>query len=129
MNNEPNSPNEPSPARPANAPPVPVPPPVLPAVAEGTPTASRYSKLRVTLAFAIAGMSDVASVWIEFIPPLQWTLDIATALLLFAVLGKRWLILPGLIAEAIPGLAVFPVWVLVVAAIFAGQFVAQSKRN
>jgi uncharacterized membrane protein YtjA (UPF0391 family) len=47
----------------------------------------------------------------------QWAVDLATALLLFVLLGWRWALLPGLVAEAIPGIAVFPVWVLVVAAV------------
>jgi len=43
--------------------------------------------------------------------------DLVTALLLFVLLGWRWAILPGLVAEAIPGVAVFPVWLLVVASV------------
>jgi hypothetical protein len=42
---------------------------------------------------------------------------VVTAFLLFLILGRQWLILPGLIAEAIPGLAVFPFWILVVGSI------------
>jgi hypothetical protein len=38
-------------------------------------------------------------------------------LLLFLVLGRQWLLLPGLVLEAIPGLGVLPFWLLVVAAI------------
>jgi hypothetical protein len=79
----------------------------------------RLSKSRVILAFAIAGISDLISIWVELMPPLQWTIDLTTALLLFAVMGWRWLILPGLIAEAIPGLGLFPTWILVVASIAA----------
>lgn len=48
---------------------------------------------------------------------MQWVIDLATALLLFLILGRRWMLLPGLIAEAIPGMGVFPVWVLVVLSI------------
>ena len=40
-----------------------------------------------------------------------------TALLLFMVLGRQWLLLPGLALEAIPGLGVLPFWLLVVGAI------------
>jgi hypothetical protein len=36
------------------------------------------------------------------------------AILLFIVLGRQWILLPGLIMEAIPGINVFPFWVLVV---------------
>ena len=74
-------------------------------------------KKRLVAAFAVAAVSDGLSMWLEFVPPLQWALDIATAGLLFLLLGRQWLILPGLIAEAIPGLAVFPFWVLVVGSI------------
>jgi hypothetical protein len=72
---------------------------------------------RLIAAFAIAAVSDFLSAWLEFIPPLQWMLDIATAVALFLILGRQWVILPALIAEAIPGLGVFPFWILVVASI------------
>jgi hypothetical protein len=36
-----------------------------------------------------------------------WVVDIGTALLLFLVLGRQWLLLPGLALEAIPGLGGF----------------------
>ena len=76
-------------------------------------------KRRLIAAFAVAAVSDVCSAALEFAPPLQWTLDIVTAGLLFLILGRQWMILPGLIAEAIPGLALFPFWVVVVASIAA----------
>ena len=72
---------------------------------------------RLAAAFAVAAVSDVLSVWLEFVPPLQWALDIGTAMLLFLMLGRQWMILPALVAEAIPGLAVMPAWVLVVGSI------------
>ena len=74
-------------------------------------------KKRIAMAFAVAVISDLFSVWLEFVPPLQWALDVATAGILFLILGRQWLILPGLVAEAIPGLAVFPFWMLVVGSI------------
>jgi hypothetical protein len=74
-------------------------------------------RARLGLAMAIAVASDLASVWLEFVPPMQWTLDLATAGLLFLTLGRQWVILPALISEAIPGLAMFPAWVLVVLAV------------
>jgi hypothetical protein len=80
-----------------------------------TPPADRTK--RFAMAFAIAVVSDVLSAVLEFVPPLQWVLDVVTAGLLFLILGRQWLILPGLIAEAIPGLAMFPFWVLVVGSI------------
>lgn len=78
------------------------------------PRAPVSRKKRLAAAFAVAIVSDILSVWLEFVPPLQWTVDILTAGLLFLLLGRQWAILPALIAEAIPGLAVFPFWVLVV---------------
>lgn len=67
----------------------------------------------------LAAVSDFLSAWLTFVPPVQWTIDFITALLLFLILGRQWAILPGLIAEAIPGVAIFPVWVLVVGSIAA----------
>jgi hypothetical protein len=80
-------------------------------------TPERFSKPRLLLAFAIAGISDAFAAGFTFIPPLEWGLDLVTAFLLFMVLGWRWMLLPGLILEAIPGLSAFPFWVLVVAAV------------
>ena len=68
------------------------------------------------MAFALAALSDGLSFLVAFTPPLQWVLDLATALLLFLVMGWQWVMLPGLILEAIPGINVLPLWVLVVAA-------------
>ena len=66
------------------------------------------------LALGVAAASDAIGLWAELLLPLQWAVDLATAFALFLILGRRWAILPGLVAEAIPGLGVFPVWVLVV---------------
>jgi hypothetical protein len=81
------------------------------------PRVSVSRRKRLIAAFVIAAVSDFLAAWLEFIPPLQWTLDIATAIALFLILGRQWVILPALIAEAIPGLAVFPFWLLVVGSI------------
>jgi len=74
---------------------------------------------RIAIAFVIAALSDAASFGAALAPPLQWAVDGATALLLFAVLGWQWPLLPGLLFEAIPGVAGFPFWVLVVGAVAA----------
>jgi len=79
----------------------------------------RNSKGRLALALMVAAGSDVVSIWMTFMPPIQFGIDIITALLLFMILGWRWMMLPAFIAEAIPGLGVFPIWVLVVASIGA----------
>ena len=77
----------------------------------------KFSKRRLALAFAIAGISDVIGAFAIVAPPIVWVLDVGTALLLFMVLGRQWLLLPGLALEAIPGLGVLPFWLLVVGAI------------
>jgi hypothetical protein len=79
----------------------------------------QFSKQQLILAVAIAAASDLLCAFVVFAPPLVWLVDGATALLLFAVLGWHWLLLPGLIFEAIPGFAVVPFWLLVVAGIAA----------
>lgn len=81
------------------------------------PEKARFAYARFATALAVAAVSDLLSVWTEIVLPLQWAIDFLTAGLLFLILGRQWLILPGLIAEAIPGVAVFPSWVLVVASI------------
>src|SRR6516162_7673752 len=77
----------------------------------------KFSKKRLALAFVIAGTSDAIGAFITLLPPIGWVVDLATALVLFLVLGRQWLLLPGLALEAIPGLGVLPFWLLVVGAI------------
>jgi hypothetical protein len=76
-----------------------------------------FSRSRLVMALTVAGMSDLLSFGCAFLPPVQWGVDLITAFTLFAVLGWRWMFLPALILEAIPGLAALPVWTLVVASI------------
>ncbi len=83
------------------------------------PSPTPISKLRFTLAFIIAITSDAASVVAQVAPPVQWVIDGVTAFLLFLILGRRWQILPALIAEAVPALGALPFWVLVVLAVLA----------
>ena len=79
----------------------------------------RFSKKTLVLAFAIAAISDAIGAFVSLAPPIAWVVDLATALLLFLVLGRQWLLLPGLALEAIPGLGVLPFWLLVVGSIAA----------
>jgi hypothetical protein len=76
-----------------------------------------FSKRQIVLAVVIAGVSDALCAFLLFAPPAVWAVDLLTALLLFAVLGWSWFLLPGLVLEAIPGLGVIPFWLLVVGAI------------
>ena len=79
----------------------------------------KFSKKQLAIAVAIAGVSDVIGAFATPAPPITWAVDLVTALLLFVVLGRQWLLLPGLALEAIPGLGVIPFWLLVVGAIAA----------
>jgi hypothetical protein len=100
-------------------PPLPAAPPIAPPmIASPGPSSARgFSRTQLALAFAVAALSDVISAFTSIVPPIEWAVDLVTALLLFVLLGWRWLLLPALIAEAIPGVAAFPFWVLVVAVI------------
>ena len=69
------------------------------------------------MAFTIAALTDGLAVYLTLAPPVEWAADLVTAILLFIVLGRQWILLPGLIMEATPGLYIFPFWVLVVGAV------------
>jgi hypothetical protein len=77
----------------------------------------KFKASQLTLAFVVAGVSDVVGALASPAPPIVWAVDIVTAALLFVVLGWQWLLLPGLILEAIPGVEVLPFWLLVVGGI------------
>lgn len=96
---------------------------------EDSPVESaRPSWTRMGLAFAVAALSDVLAFWVEFVPPVQWALDAATAFGLYLILGRRWALVPGLVAEAVPGMGIFPVWVLVVASILAYDGITKKGK-
>ena len=80
-------------------------------------TPLKFSVWRLALAVVIAGVSDVIGAFASLAPPIGWAVDVVTAALLFVVLGWQWLLLPGLVLEAIPGVGVLPFWLLVVGAI------------
>jgi hypothetical protein len=77
----------------------------------------RFSSGRLVFAFVLAALADGLSIFWAWTPPLQWAADLVTAIVLFIVLGWQWILLPGLIMEAIPGIYIFPFWLLVVAAV------------
>ena len=89
----------------------------------------RPSRTRLALAFAVAAVSDFFTFWATIAPPVQWALDVGTAVVLFLILGRRWALLPGLVAEAIPGMGVFPVWILVVLSIAIYDEVKKSPKR
>lgn len=81
------------------------------------------TKQRALLAFVVAGISDIASVSLALLMPVQIVVDLLTAVVLWGLLGWRWPLLPALIAEAIPVLSIFPTWTMV-----AGAYVISSRR-
>lgn len=85
-----------------------------------TPLPRSLSRRKLALALVVAAAADAASIFLTLAPPLGWGLDFLTAALLFGILGWRWVLLPGLVMEAIPGLAAFPFWILVVLAVAVG---------
>jgi len=100
----------------------------LSAPAEVLAPVQRPSRKRQALAFAVAAVSDFLSFWTVLAPPMQWLIDLGTAGLLFLILGRRWAILPGLVAEAIPGMGVFPVWILVVLSLIVYDDIKARKH-
>lgn len=97
-------------------------------VSPGLPR-KRYSWKTLALALIVAGISDAISFAVALVLPVQWAIDAATAVLLFFILGRRRAILPGLIAEAIPGVGIFPVWVLVVVSIILYDDIVKIKGS
>src|SRR6202162_4775048 len=97
--------------------------------AEAPTPLQRHSRAKMAIAFGVAAVSDVFSMWLTFAPPFQWALDIATAFALFLILGRRWALLPGLVMEAVPGMGVFPVWVLVVLSIIVYDGIKKPLRS
>jgi hypothetical protein len=100
-----------------------------PAVVPASETGAGPSKTRWVFAFLVAAASDGVSYGTALVPPVQWVVDVATALLLFGLLGWRWALLPGLVAEAIPGVAAFPTWVLVVASVALWGEIQRTGRR
>jgi hypothetical protein len=96
--------------------------------AETTLPLKRHSRAKMAIAFGVAAVSDALSIWITLAPPFQWALDLATAFILFLIFGRRWVLLPGLVMEAIPGMGVFPWWVLVVLSIILYDGIKKPAR-
>jgi hypothetical protein len=102
--------------------------PIVIAPTEVLTPVQRPSRKRQAVAFLVAAVSDFLSFWTVLAPPLQWVIDLVTASLLFLILGRRWALLPGLVAEAIPGLGVFPVWILVVLSLIVYDDIKTRKH-
>ena len=98
------------------------------AVSPALPQVKRPSWKLLALALVLAGVSDVLSFVFVLLLPVQWALDLTTAFLLFLIFGRRRAILPALVAEAIPGMGVFPVWILVVMSIILYDDIKRRKK-
>ena len=67
-------------------------------------------------ALAVAGAADLIQVAVFplFLPgaasPWDVALDVLTTAVLILILGFRWPLVAALVAEAVPGLALFPTW-------------------
>lgn len=88
-----------------------------------------WKKPRWRIALGVAMVSDAIAYnpFVALIPPVEWAIDGVTVLLLFMVLGFKWLMLPALIVEAIPGLMLFPFWTLAVIAMAATEDSSPTK--
>lgn len=78
-------------------------------------TAWKHPRWRWALVVAV--LSDLLGFGVALWPPLLWLLDAVTAVVLFVVLGFRWSLLAALAVEVVPGLQLFPAWILVVTAL------------
>jgi hypothetical protein len=75
------------------------------ATSAGKPTAKtfKFSRKRLALAFAIAGISDAIGAFVTLMPPVVWLVDLGTALLLFHGAGPAMAAVAGTSLESIPG--------------------------
>lgn len=95
-------------------------------MASPTPLPSRrLGGVRLFFAFAVAISADTLFAWTEFMPVVGWFVDFGVALALFVLLGFRWALVPVLVVELIPGLALFPTWTLAVTSL---ALFGQRKR-
>ena len=70
--------------------------------------------VRFLLALVVALASDLIGAPLELAPPISIGLDVVTALVLWAILGRGWLLLVALVLEAIPGVGLVPFWTMAV---------------
>lgn len=80
---------------------------------------------RFLLALVVALASDLIGMPLELAPPLSIGLDVVTALVLWAILGRGWLLLVALVLEAIPGLGLVPFWTMAVCGM---EFITASAQ-
>lgn len=81
-----------------------------------------WGQPRWRAALILAAVSDAVSFGLAITGPFQVAGDLVTAVALFLVLGFRWPLFIPLVTEAIPGIALFPAWIL-----FIGSMAALEK--
>ena len=79
---------------------------------------------RFVVAFCVAMAADTVGLYFGEIFVVVF--DVAVAIVLIAILGFNWIIIPALLVEAVPGLGLFPTWVLAVLAM-AGWNTMKNK--
>jgi hypothetical protein len=91
---------------------------------KGKATPPDIAKWRFVLAFCVALAADTLG-----IPCGEYFVvifDVVVALVLIVILGFNWMIIPALLIECVPGLGLFPSWVMAVLAITGWKAI---KRN
>lgn len=78
--------------------------------------------------FVAAGEAGSGGVAMILGVPLLLALDIITAIVIWILLIRNWLMLPVVIFEALPGAQAFPFWTLFVLAYIFG-FVGKEPKN
>jgi hypothetical protein len=95
-----------------------------------TAMAADVTRSRWVAAFILAVASDAISFAASFSVFLQLGVDVATALLIWTVLGWRWILLVPMILEALPGVSMFPTWTIVPIVLKgAGKFVGEKAET
>ncbi len=91
-----------------------------------TPLAYPWSRRLAALAIAVA--SDALNAVFTWLPPVAIGIDMVTAVALWLVLGRPMILLPALLAEAIPGVGIIPLWTIVAGGLaFFGRMPGRSR--
>ena len=87
----------------------------------------RVPPLRLAAALLVAVISDVVAWPLEIAVPLTIALDVATAAALWALMGRSGWLIGVLLAEAVPGVGLVPLWTMVVVGLaFLGRLPGRS---
>ncbi|HPA18900.1 MAG TPA: hypothetical protein PLU30_14210 [Verrucomicrobiae bacterium] len=75
------------------------------------------TRRRIALAFVVAAAADGITLALGPLAavPVEEVVDVVAMVLLWRLLGFHFLLLPAFVAEAVPGVEMFPTWLAVVA--------------